>query len=105
MVTFTTLAESKCSEELSQHCSLSPGSSTPTATADTRPRSALSISRDSPAASEACEDDQQMAEDAATALAEGTATNPTRTATQPTRTATYPSGLAPSRPGLGIIAP
>src|ERR1700733_2393250 len=97
MVTFTTLAESKCSEALSQHCSPSPGSSTPTATAETLPRSALSISRDSPAASEACEDDQQMAEEAATALAEGTATNPSRTATHPSR-------LAPSRPRPGIIA-
>jgi hypothetical protein len=57
MVTFTTLAESKCRALCSQHPTPLPGSSTRTATAETRPRRAATISRASLAASAGWEDD------------------------------------------------
>ena len=44
MVTLTTLAESKCCAPFSEHASPTPGSSTATATAETRPRLAAWIS-------------------------------------------------------------
>src|SRR5512132_4305605 len=69
MVTFTTLAESKCQALCSQHLSPSPGSSTPTATADTRPRRAAAISRASLAASAGWEDDLQRPDETTAVLA------------------------------------
>jgi hypothetical protein len=57
MVTFTTLAESKCQEPLSWHVKPTPGSSTATATDETRPRRADWISRPILAASVAWEDE------------------------------------------------
>ena len=77
MVTFTTLAESKCSELLSQHSSAWPGSSTPTATAEIRSRSARSISLASLAASAGWEDDRHVAEVVPTAALAGSATSGT----------------------------
>src|SRR6516165_1016378 len=68
MVTFTTLAESKCAALCSQHPSPLPGSSTRTATVETRPRRAAWISRASLAASAGCEDDLQKPGAAAAAL-------------------------------------
>jgi hypothetical protein len=68
MVTLTTLAESNGWELFSQQTSLWPGASTPTATADTRPRSAARISRLSVAASAGWEDDWQIADEAAAGL-------------------------------------
>src|ERR1700722_19692176 len=81
MVTFTTLAESKWAELLSQHCSAWPGSSTPIATADTRSRRAWSMSWSSLVASEWCVDDLQLTEAAALAgeARSGTGTMPSRT--------------------------
>src|SRR5580700_9760598 len=61
MITLTTLAESKWAELSSQHCTSWPGSSTPTAAVETRPRSARSISRASSAASAGWSADRQLA--------------------------------------------
>jgi hypothetical protein len=96
MITFTTLAESKCRELLSQHASPRPGSSTPTATDETRPRSAARISPLSRAASADWEEEVQTADDAAVVLTVApadragneTSTDPSKTAT-PTRTNRY----------------
>ncbi len=82
MVTFTTLAESKCQPLLSRHTSPVPGSSTSTATAETRPRRAAWISRLILAASAPWEDELQTAGGLAArpALASaGTARNPDNT--------------------------
>ena len=65
MVTFTTLAESKCQLLLSRHTSPIPGSSTSTATAETRPCRAAWIARVSLAASAPWEDERQTGDDPA----------------------------------------
>jgi hypothetical protein len=75
MVTFTTLAESKCQNLFSQHPSPVPGSSTPTATTETRPRRAAWISRPILAASAGWEEERQIAGDAEARL---TAARPAR---------------------------
>ncbi len=83
MVTFTMLAESKWAVLCSQHCSPWPGSSTPTATAETRPRRARSISRSSRAASAGWDEDLQLTAETAALAGEarnGTGVHPSRTA-------------------------
>jgi hypothetical protein len=59
MVTLTTLAESNCRELWSQHPSPLRGSSTWSATLETRPVSAVWMSRASLAASPECDEDRQ----------------------------------------------
>ena len=56
MVTFTTLAESKC-DPLSEHITPAPGASTATATEETRPRRAAWMSPLILAASAGCDED------------------------------------------------
>jgi hypothetical protein len=68
IVTFTTLAESKCEVLSSRHTTPAPGSSTSTATKETRSRRAASTARLILAASAGCDDDAQMPGEAAAAL-------------------------------------
>ena len=60
MITFTTLAESKCDLLSSRHTTPAPGSSTSTATKETRSRRAASTARLILPASAGWEDDAQM---------------------------------------------
>src|SRR5690242_16045529 len=57
MVTFTTLAESKCDDPLSEQVTPAPGASTHTATVEERPRRAAWMSRASAAATAGCDVD------------------------------------------------
>jgi hypothetical protein len=65
MVTLITLAESKLENLFSQQVRPRPGSSTATATVETRPRRAAVISRPILAASAGWEEELQLADDAA----------------------------------------
>jgi hypothetical protein len=65
MVTFTTLAESKCREPLSEHARPTAGASTATATEETRPRRAAWMSPLILAASAECDEERQTADAAA----------------------------------------
>ena len=58
MVTFTTLAESKCREPLSEHVSPTAGASTAIATEETRPRRAAWMSPLILAASAGCDEER-----------------------------------------------
>ena len=69
IVTFTTLAESKCEVLLSRHTTPAPGSSTSTATKEARCRRAVSMARLILAASARWEEDAQTAREAAAELA------------------------------------
>jgi hypothetical protein len=69
IVTFTTLAEVKCEVLSSRHTTPAPGSSTSTATNETRPRRTAATARPILAASAGCEDDTQMPGEAALSLA------------------------------------
>ena len=60
MITFTTLAESKCAEPLSEQVRPSTGSLTHRATVDARPRRASRMSLPRSAASLGCDDDAQV---------------------------------------------
>src|SRR5438034_10834689 len=62
MVTFTTLAESKCREPLSEHVRPTAGASTATATEETRPRRAAWMSPLILAASAGCDEERQIAD-------------------------------------------
>ena len=68
MITFTTLAESKCDLLSSRHTTPAPGSSTSTATKETRWRRAACTARLILVASAGWEDDAQMPVEAAVAL-------------------------------------
>ena len=68
MITFTTLAESKCDLLSSRHTTPAPGSSTSTATKETRWRRAACTARLILVASAGWEDDAQMPVEAAAAL-------------------------------------
>src|SRR5690242_1136533 len=65
MVTFTTLAESKCREPLKEHVRPMAGASTATATEETRPRRAAWMSPLILAASAECDEERQMVAGAA----------------------------------------
>ena len=69
IVTFTTLAESKCAVLSSRHSNPAPGSSTSTATKETRCRRAVWMARPILAASAGWEEDAQTAREAAAELA------------------------------------
>jgi hypothetical protein len=68
MITFTTLAESKCDLLSSRHTTPAPGSSTSTATNETRSRRAASTARLILPASAGCDDDAQIPVEAAAVL-------------------------------------
>jgi hypothetical protein len=79
IVTLTTLAESKCAALSSRHTTPAPGSSTSTATTDSRPSRAASMPRLIRAASAAWDEEAHSSGTAAAAGRPGRATSIVRT--------------------------
>ena len=95
MVTFTTLAESKCWEALSEHVRPTAGASTATATEETRPRRAAWMSPLILAASAGCDEERQIAD---AAEADRASTGISNAATRITPTILDNFAHAPSGP-------